>query len=302
MVSLLGLRKSFNPPHLPSFLALSYMLTLSGCFSVNVGGIDVNNNERISSFISESLTGQRDPLLVYEALPNYLLLIDKAIDNDPDNGQLLIAGSDLYILYSLFFEDNPKRNTQLTHFALAYADRSLCLAIIDLCNPSEINYQDFIIQLQATNIDDIDILYSYSLASLSYIKASGADWRGIAFLPWIQKMLERIVELDDTYKKGSAYAYLGILNGLRPPALGGNIHLSEAYFLKAISYSEEKNLYAKVDYARYVAMTLFDQDLHDRLLNEVIDAHVDDVDFNLFNNLAKQHAALLLEQSENYFN
>jgi hypothetical protein len=49
-------------------------------------------------------------------------------------------------------------------------------------------------------------------------------------------------------------------------------------------------------------MTLFDQDLHDRLLNEVIDAHVDDVDFNLFNNLAKQHAALLLEQSENYFN
>lgn len=302
MVSLLGLKKNFNSPHLLLLLALSSMLTLSGCISVNVGGIDVNDNQRISTFISESLTGQRDPLLVYEALPNYLLLMDKAIDNDPDNGQLLIAGSDLYILYSLFFEDNPSRSTQLTRTALSYADRSLCAIIINLCNPSEINYQDFVVQLQATSIGDIDILYSYTLASLGYIKASGADWRGIAFLPWVQKMLERIIELDDTYKKGSAYAYLGILNGLRPPALGGNIELSEEYFLKAISYSEEKNLYAKVDYARYVAMALFDEGLHNRLLNEVINASVDDVDFNLFNNLAKQHALLLLDQNQSYFN
>ncbi len=46
---------------------------------------------------------------------------------------------------------------------------------------------------------------------------------------------------------------------------------------------------------------MFDQELHDRLLTEVIEAPVDVPGRTLFNVLAQQDAAVLLESSQEYF-
>jgi hypothetical protein len=46
---------------------------------------------------------------------------------------------------------------------------------------------------------------------------------------------------------------------------------------------------------------MFDQDLHDRLLEEVLAAPIEAPDRTLFNVLAKRDAAALLETSQEYF-
>ena len=88
---------------------------------------------------------------------------------------------------------------------------------------------------------------------------------------------------------------------MRPPALGGKPEIARGHFERSIDLSRGTDLSAKVEYARRYARMMFDQDLHDRLLTEVIEAPVDVPGRTLFNVLAQQDAAALLESSQEYF-
>jgi hypothetical protein len=136
---------------------------------------------------------------------------------------------------------------------------------------------------------------------LSYLDATSEDWSAVAELPWVEAALERALALDETYAEGGLHAYLGILNSLRPPALGGRPEVARQHFERAIELSAGRDLSAKVEYARRYARMMFEQDLHDRLLMEVLAAPVEAEGLTLFNVLAKQEAEQLLATSGEYF-
>ena len=69
----------------------------------------------------------------------------------------------------------------------------------------------------------------------------------------------------------------------------------------ALTISGGQNLAIKLEYARRYARMMFDQELHDRLLNEVLAAPAAVSGLTLFNTLAKQEAAELLATSTDYF-
>ena len=123
----------------------------------------------------------------------------------------------------------------------------------------------------------------------------------MAELPWVEAALERALELDESYEQGGLHAYVGILNSLRPPALGGHPEVARQHFERAIELSVGRDLSAKVEYARRYARMVFDQELHDRLLMEVLAAPTEAEGYTLFNVLAKQEAAQLLATSREYF-
>ncbi len=62
-----------------------------------------------------------------------------------------------------------------------------------------------------------------------------------------------------------------------------------------------RDLSIKVDCARYYARTLYDRELHDRLLNEVLTADPVHEGFTLFNTLAQEEAQELLDSADDYF-
>jgi hypothetical protein len=86
-----------------------------------------------------------------------------------------------------------------------------------------------------------------------------------------------------------------------PPALGGKPELGRAQFEQAIAISNNRDLMAKVEYARNYARLVFDQELHDRLLNEVLQASPEEPGLTLSNVLAQQQARRLLDSSKDYF-
>ncbi len=92
-----------------------------------------------------------------------------------------------------------------------------------------------------------------------------------------------------------------MLDTIRPPALGGNFETGLAHFKRALLLSEEKDLSIKVDYAKYYARTLYDRELHDRLLNEVLSADPVQRGLTLFNTLAQEDAKTLLNSADDYF-
>ena len=58
---------------------------------------------------------------------------------------------------------------------------------------------------------------------------------------------------------------------------------------------------AKVLYAKQFARLMFEQELHDRLLQEVLDADPYAEGLTLVNRLAQRQAAVLLAESADYF-
>ena len=73
------------------------------------------------------------------------------------------------------------------------------------------------------------------------------------------------------------------------------------HFERALELSEGKNLMVKVLYARHYARLVFDRELHDRLLREVLAAPAEAPGLTLINTLAQRQAKELLAGSADYF-
>ena len=274
-------------------LLLSFAGILSGCTNV-LGSI-------ASDTLSAAILDQDDPELVASGAPAYLLLVDGMISRSPDNEALLAAGAQLFALYGSRFEPDDERVVRLTAKARGYGERAICLAHEPACTWEGLDYDEFVSQLASMNARKIDYLYSYAISWLSYLDATSEDWTAVAELPWVEAALERALALDESYEQGSLHAYLGILNALRPPALGGRPEVAQRHFERAIELSAGRDLSVKVEYARRYARMMFEQDLHDRLLTEVLAAPAEAPGLTLFNVLAKQEAEQLLATSREYF-
>jgi hypothetical protein len=250
--------------------------------------------------LAAAILNQNDPALVESGVPAYLLLLDGLISQSPDNAALLSAGAQLFALYGSRFAP-PERAVTLTTKARRYGERAICLAHEPACRWAGVDHTRFVAELEAVGEKDIDELYSYAVSWLSNLDATSEDWTAVAELPWVEAVLQRALALDETYENGALHGYLGVLNALRPPALGGKPEVAREHFERAIELSGGRDLSIKVEYARRYARLVFDQELHDRLLTEVLDAPVEEPRMTLFNVLATQEAQNLLASSREYF-
>lgn len=251
--------------------------------------------------LSAAILNEDDPDLIASGVPAYLLLIDGLIQQSPDNEDLLAAGAQLFSLYGSRFAPDPASAARLTAKGRRYGQRAMCIAHEPACEWSGLSYDAFVSQLSQVEEKNIDYLYSFAISWLSYLDATSDDWNAVAELPWVEAAMERALELDEDYQQGAIHGYLGILNSLRPPALGGRPEVARDHFERAIALSGGHDLSIKVEYARRYARLMFEQDLHDRLLEEVISAPVESTGLTLFNVLAKQEAEQLLATSQEYF-
>jgi hypothetical protein len=194
-----------------------------------------------------------------------------------------------------------ERGLWLTAKARRYGERAICLAHEPACRWAGADYAAVVAQLEEVDEKDIGPLYSFAVSWLSNLDATSEDWTAVAELPWVEAVLERALALDEGYESGALHGYAGILNSLRPPALGGKPEIAREHFERAIELSGGRDLSIKVEYARRYARLVFDQELHDRLLAEVLDAPVEAPLYTLFNVLAKQEAQTLLATSREYF-
>jgi hypothetical protein len=251
--------------------------------------------------LSSAILNQNDPDLVESGVPAYLLLVDGFIHESPDNEGLLAAGAQIYALYGTSFATESEAAVRLTSKARDYGARAICLVHEAACGWDALSYDDFVAALADVDEKQIDFLYSYALGWLSYLDATSDDLSAVAELPWVEAAMERALALDETYETGAIHTWLGVLNSLRPPALGGEPDIAREHFERSLELSQGRDLSVKVEYARRYARLMYEQELHDRLLREVLAAPVTEEGFTLFNVLAQRDAEALLASSAEYF-
>ncbi|MDH5786096.1 MAG: TRAP transporter TatT component family protein [Chromatiales bacterium] len=283
--------KSVRP--LRFLLILIALLGLSACSSMLTS--------RLGDNLSSAILNQDDPETVKSGAPAYLLLIDSLIEGDPDEPQLLIAGARLYSIYAGVFVEEKERSRRMSRKARGYARRAVCLEFEEFCEVDAGPYSEMLPILDEADEDELPALYTYALSWALWIQTHSDDWAAVADLPKIEAMLNRIVALDDGYERGQAHLYLGIIHSQRPPALGGQPEKARHHFERALHHSHGHDLMVKVEYARSYARMMFEQELHDRLLSEVLSAETNVPGYTLSNVLAQRHARELQLSSADYF-
>ena len=275
---------------------LLVLLSLSGCASFFSSA-----SSKFANNLSNAILNQDDPETVQAGMPSYLLLVDSLIEGDPKNEDMLLAGSKLYGAYAAAFVKEPERAKRLARKARDYSDRALCAHDVPLCGVMDRPYDDFAATIGKLKVGDVPLLYTSASAWAGWIQANSSDWNAIATLPKVKAMMMRVVELDETYSHGEAHLYLGVFATLLPPALGGKPEEGRMQFERAIELSAGRDLMAKVEYARRYARITYNRPLHDRLLQEVLDADAAAPGLTLSNVLAKRQADELLKSADSYF-
>ncbi len=277
-----------------ALLVLFAVSWLAGCANL-VSGVTSQLADNLAATIMDS----EDVDTVREGVPAYLLLIDSFIKGDPESAELLLAAASLNGAFSNLVED-PDRLRLLANKSFRYTNQAACITGSILCGVQSRSYDQFKLLPAQLNKADIQMTYAFAVAWVGYIQANSDDWNAIGELGKARMLMERVAELDETYDNGGPHLYLGGMETLLPANLGGNPEKGRQHFEKAMAINESY-LMTRVFFAERYGRLMFDQVLHDRLLNEVIEADPVVPGITLANKIAQARAHQLLQSSDDYF-
>lgn len=208
-----------------------------------------------------------------------------------------------YAAYALAFvsEDEPERAQAILGRARDYGMRLLARKprLRALLHAS---LEDLPGLLARCRKKDVPYLFWATFAWGYWINFSRDEPDALAELPRVQKMMHRVLALDENYYYGGPHLFFGIIHGTRTRALGGNPALSGKHFARSFEISRGRFLLGYYYQARYLAVQTQDKKLFVESLNKVIDAPSNPApDLNLLNAVARQKAEILLEQVDEFF-
>ena len=272
------------------------ILLLTGCASLISSA-----TSRMADNITLAILNQNDLETVRLGAPAYLLMLDGLIEGDAENTDLLLAGAKLYSSYTSTFIEDEERAKRLAEKSFGYARTALCIEVVNLCQALPAKLTEFERLLDDTNINDLPTLYGFATAWASWIQVNADDWNALTDLPKLTALFEQCLVLDEKFDNGGSHLYLGVLSTQLPPSLGGKPEKGRAHFERANEISAGKNLMINVLMAQHYARMVFDQELHDQLLQAVLTEPVEAPGLTLINTIAKLQASELLEESVDFF-
>jgi len=265
------------------------------------GQLISNAKQEFADDLSATILSFDDPETIKKGVPAYLILISSMIKGDPDNADLLESGAKLYGAYASGFTDSEASKRALSRRAFEYAGRAMCIRDQRFCDVKKLSYFEFEKLLASIEKPQAEHLFVFVSSWAGVIEANSSDWNAVAELPKVKAGIQCVLDTDETVSNGNAHLYMAVMESLLPPTLGGKPELAKKHFDRALELSHGNNLMAKVLYAEKYARMLFDRELHDKLLQQVIDADIGPQDQILVNTLAKQRAAELLSSADDYF-
>jgi tetratricopeptide (TPR) repeat protein len=279
------------------------MLFANGCATTRTRMM-VDSMNPLMMKMRDATNRNADLELVQDAMPSFLVQMDGFVAASPENTYLLANAAEAYMGYAfLFVEDTDKKRAKGLYFkAKEYALRSLKLNKSFAEAFAEDDPDVFKRSLQTIKKKDIASLYFAINAWLQWIGASADDASVLNDLPRIEAMIDRAMELDDTFYHGGVHATLGAFYVASPEMFGGKPDQAEFQFKEAFEISQSKYLMWQYLYARYYAFAINDRNLFVATLEKVISAPDDILPEEIFVNKAvKLKARILLSHVDDYF-
>jgi hypothetical protein len=257
--------------------------------------------------LTDSFMMQKDPKLAEDGAPAFLLVLDGLIKGHPESQQLLLGGAQATAGYASAFLIGKYPDRAVIQYTKAkdYAIRALTLRNRKFAEVMGKPYDEFVTCLPTFKEADVPALFWTGACWAFWIQSMSTtehSWDAFADLPVVTAMMQRVVELDENFYYGGPHLFLGVLNGLLPPGLGGKPEEARKHFEKALEISKGQLFTVQVMFAKFYARTVYDRKLHDELLKQVVEGKADAVpELTLTNILAQKQAADLLASAPDYF-
>ena len=283
-----------------TFHRLAFILILPLAIS-SCSSIISSATNKMAQNLATAITNNDDLATVEAGAPAYLLMLDSFVEGDPSDANMQIAAAKLYSAYAGVFVKDEQRAKRLTQKSLDFSLKANCLVDESRCGLKTMEFKKFENTIENFEKGHIKFLFTLGSSWAGWIQSRRGDWNAAADLARVSKIMQHALKLDRHHENGQIHLYLGVLNTLLPPALGGKPETGKKHFEKAIEVSQGKNLMAKVLYAEKYARLVFNQELHDKLLNQVLKTEPRSYGFTLTNMLAQKQAKALLIDGEDYF-
>ena len=271
-------------------------LALGGCASL-IGKV----TSGLAADLSDAILNSDDPAVIRDGAPAYLIMLDAFTRQGDGNPEMLRASASLNSAYATAFVSEPARQKAFAQKALRLALRAACLDVAWLCDVRTMPFEELERRAAAMAAAEVPAAYALATAWAGWIQAHADDWNAVADLGRVKPLMERVVALDEQHDNGGPRLYMGVFETLLPEALGGKPDLGRAHFERAIDITNGRHLLVKVFYAESYARLVFNRELHDRLLGEVLAADAEQEGLTLMNTIAKEQARELLQSADEYF-
>ena len=282
----------------PLFISLT-LLTLSAC-SMNKMMVDMSLPMIEGGIVA--MNAEPDLQLAEDSMPANISMLNGMIQLDPENVQLHVFAAQAYYGLSYGFNEDKDIKRADSFYLRGLKHGLLALELSGLKNAKNLKPDELEQELQKMDEDDVAALFWTASNWAKWVDLNRDNAESLVQLPKPTAMMQRVLELDETFYYGSAHMYFGVYYGSRAEMLGGNFKKSRQHFDRAREITENKLLVADLLQAQYLARQMFDQDDFHQRLNKVIDAPEDLYpELTLLNQIAKRKAAILLDKEKQWF-
>ena len=250
----------------------------------------------------EALNHETDLELAEDSIPANLNMLLGMIKIDPENAQLhTFAAQAFYGLAYGFNEDS--RPERASGFYLRGMQHGVTALEVNGSGPLlDSTIAEFETSVSKMGKNDVAAMFWAASCWAKWIDMNRDDPEAIAQLSRATALMQRVIDLDDTFYYGGAHMFFGVYYGSRAPSIGGNFEKSKQHFDRAREITDGRLLIPDLLQAQYLARQQFDKEQFQRLLNGIIEAPDDLMpELALQNQIAKRKAALLLKKEQEWF-
>ena len=302
-------------PSLRIAAPLTLTLLLAGCsikkYAINTVGDALAEGNSVYET-------DEDLEFVGEALPFGLKLVESLLQESPSHRGLLLTAARGFVLYSYAYVDCPAqiaadedigkaremrmRARKLYMRALGYGLRGMETSYPGLgarltADPAA---TVSVIHNRKKKQQDLPFLYWTAAALGSAISVAKNDAAMLARIPEVEAMLERALELDEAWDKGSLHEFQVTLAAAKPGT--PDEAAVRKHFERALALSEGRRGGLYVALARAVSIPHQKRSEFTALLNKTLAIDPDEnVEYRLVNLLAQRQARRLLSQTDELF-
>lgn len=255
--------------------------------------------------------------LAEQATAGNLKVLEALLKSSPDHEGLLTLLSKSYGGYSFAFiedaydewktENETKANSykeRASRFYLRARDFSVRVLNNnhDFQQMMQKDFSAFEKSLEDFDVADVPAMFWTAYNWGNWINLNLHSPSAIADAPRVERLMNRVLKLDERYFFAGPHLFYGVYYGGRPRMLGGDPLKAQSHFEKALKLTQRKMLIAQVLYAQYYAFPTGNEKLFQDLLTEVIKS--DDQIYpeqSLITQLAKKKARRFLARKSDLF-
>ena len=279
---------------------LALPLLLSAC---SMGQMAVRGTQAILDSGIESMNRETDLQLAREAMPANLKLLEGMLLEDPGNRVLRLYAAEGFYGYSYGFiePEDPVRAAHLYRRCYQHARLALQQAGLAI-DPETATTEALQNETARLGKEAVPALFWSASCLGKWIDQNRDNVSGIAGLGNAAALMQRVLELDESFYHAGPHLFFGVYYGGRAPMLGGDFARSNEHFRRASEINNDKLLLVDMLKAQYLYRQQLDRAAFHRTLGNILAAR-DDLypEMGLVNTIAKQRAATLLAHEDDWF-